>query len=155
MRARQGGRGREGAPLCYEFHADFDIIHHLRNAMGFAFPPIRGLGEPAPAPERASRLRSRREIPQSFQFGFTLSLAASRRWCSCHSFYKRSCGEREREPVSFPLNSYVPTPTRVVLRGHVHMMSAKFPGFLTPSLPLSKFVQFSITPSPSWTSYCP
>ena len=34
--------------------------------------------------------------------------------CSCHSFYKRSCGEREREPVSFPLNSYVPTPTRVV-----------------------------------------
>ena len=70
--------GWEGAPLCYEFHADFDIIHHLRNAMGFAFPPIRGLGSP-PAPERASRLRSRREIPQSFQFGFTLFLAASRR----------------------------------------------------------------------------
>ena len=100
MRVRAGA----SAPLCYEFHADFDIIHHLRNAMGFAFPPIRGLGSP-PAPERASRLRSRREIPQSFQFGFTLSLAASRRWCSCHSFYKRSCGEREREPVSFPLNS--------------------------------------------------
>ena len=93
-RACAPGR-REDAPLCYEFHADFDIIHHLRNAMGFAFPPIRGLGSP-PAPERASRLRSRREIPQSFQFGFTLFLAASRRWCSCHSFYKRSCGERER-----------------------------------------------------------
>ena len=41
------------------------------------------------------------------------------------------------------------------IRDHVHMMSAKFLGFLTPSLPLSKFVQFSITPSPSWTSYCP
>ena len=41
------------------------------------------------------------------------------------------------------------------IRGHVHMMSAKFQGFLTPSLPLSKFVQFSITPSPYWTSYCP
>ena len=35
-----------------------------------------------------------------------------------------------------------------IIRGHVHMMSAKFPGFLTPSLPLSKFVQFSMTPPP-------
>ena len=43
---------------------------------------------------------------------------------------------------------WLPSPPLTVLRGHVHMTSAKFPEFLTPSLPLSIFIHFSITPSP-------
>ena len=61
-------------------------------------------------------MRSRREIPNpssSDSPSFLLPPDVLLR-CSCHSFYKRSCGERKKEPVSFPLNSYVPTPTRVV-----------------------------------------
>ena len=39
------------------------------------------------------------------------------------------------------------------IRGHVQMTSAKFLGFLTPSLPLSELVIFSYTPCVLETSY--
>ena len=104
MRVRAGA----SAPLCYEFHADFDIIHHLRNAMGFAFPPIRGLGEPARSGE-------------GFPPGDPPILPVRIHPLSC---CLQTCCQPgapvipftrgHAEPVSFPLNSYVPTPTRVV-----------------------------------------
>ena len=93
------------------------LISFITFATQWALPsrPSAAWGSP-PAPERASRLRSRREIPNpssSDSPSFLLPPDVLLR-CSCHSFYKRSCGERKKEPVSFPLNSYVPTPTRVV-----------------------------------------
>ena len=104
MRACAPGRagGRERAHHCATSFM-LTLISFITFATQWALPSRPSAAWGARSGERASRLRSRREIPNpssSDSPSFLLPPDVLLR-CSCHSFYKRSCGERKKEPARF------------------------------------------------------